>query len=76
MRRSVNLTEGDVFLTLFQFSMPFLFTNLLQACYGASDLFMVGRFADSTAVCAVAVGSQVMQTITGLAVGLTARWHC
>ena len=48
MRRSVNLTEGDVFLKLFQFSMPFLFTNLLQACYGASDLFMVGRFADST----------------------------
>lgn len=72
MRQSVNLTEGDVFLTLFHFSMPFLFTNLLQACYGASDLFMVGRFADSTAVCAVAVGSQVMQTITGLAVGLTA----
>lgn len=68
----MDLTKGDVFSTLLCFSMPFLFTNLLQACYGASDLFMVGHFSDAAAVCAVAVGGQVMQTITGLAIGLTA----
>lgn len=66
-----TLTEGDVFLTLLQFSMPFLGSNLLQALYGASDLFMVGRFADSAHVSAVATGGQVMQTLTGLAIGLT-----
>ena len=67
----MDLTQGDVFSTLLRFSMPFLFTNLLQACYGASDLFMVGHFSDAAAVCAVAVGGQVMQTITGLAIGLS-----
>lgn len=71
MGKTVKLTEGDVFLTLLRFSIPFLLTNILQACYGASDLFMVGRFADAAAVSAVAVGGQVMQTLTGLAVGLT-----
>ncbi|HIT18597.1 MAG TPA: MATE family efflux transporter [Candidatus Fimivivens faecavium] len=65
------LTEGDVFLTLLQFSIPFLLSSLLQALYGASDLFMVGRFADSAGVCAVATGGQVMQTIASLAIGLT-----
>lgn len=36
----------------------------MQALYGAADLFVVGQFADSAAVSAVAIGSQVMQTIT------------
>lgn len=54
----MDLTKGDVFSTLLRFSMPFLFTNLLQACYGASDLFMVGHFSDAAAVCAVAVGAR------------------
>ncbi len=49
----------------------FLLTNLLQALYGAVDLFMVGRYADSPGVAAVATASQVMQTLTSLIVGLT-----
>ena len=64
------LTEGKAFSTLLRFSLPFLLSNILQACYGASDLFMVGRFADSISVSAVATGGQIMQTITGLAIGL------
>ena len=67
-----RLTQGSVWGTVLRFSLPFLLANLLQALYGASDLFMVGRFADSAGVSAVATGSQVMQTITGLSVGLTA----
>lgn len=66
------LTEGRPFPTLLRFSLPFLLSNILQACYGASDLFMVGRFSDSIGVSAVATGGQVMQTITGLSIGLTA----
>ena len=66
------LTEGKPFSTLLRFSLPFLLSNILQACYGASDLFMVGRFSDSIGVSAVATGGQVMQTITGLSIGLTA----
>ncbi len=70
MKQSV-LTNGNTFKVLIKFSLPFLLANILQALYGAADLFMVGRFADSAAVSAVAVGGQVMQTITGLIIGLT-----
>lgn len=70
MRRGA-LTEGRVGSTLLGFSLPFLLSNLLQALYGATDLFMVGRFADPASICAVATGSQVMQMLTGLVVGLT-----
>ena len=58
-------------MTVLRFSIPFLLTNILQACYGASDLFMVGWFSNAAGISAVATGGQVMQTITGLAIGLT-----
>ena len=70
-----RLTEGSIPGTILRFSLPFLLANLLQALYGASDLFMVGRFADSVGVSAVATGSQIMQTatviVTVLAMGIT-----
>lgn len=44
---------------------------LLQALYGGADLFVVGWFDDAASVAAVAIGSQVMQTITGIILGLT-----
>lgn len=71
MANDRRLTEGNPFTALLRFSLPFLLSNILQACYGASDLFMVGRFSDSIGVSAVATGGQVMQTITGLSIGLT-----
>lgn len=71
MANDRRLTEGKPLTALLRFSLPFLLSNILQACYGASDLFMVGRFSDSIGVSAVATGGQVMQTITGLSIGLT-----
>ncbi len=66
-----TLTQGKIFPTLIRFAIPFLLANLLQALYGAADLFMVGQFADAAAIAAVSIGSQVMQTITGIILGLT-----
>lgn len=65
-----SLTEGRIGSTLLRFAIPFLIANLLQSLYGAVDLFVVGQYADSTAVSAVAVGSHVMQTVTCLVTGL------
>lgn len=67
-----NLIEGSIKSTLVKFAIPFLLANLLQALYGAVDLIIVGKFADSIGVAAVSTGSQVMQTITGVISGLTA----
>ena len=51
--------------------MPFLIANVLQALYGGADLFVVGQYDDAASVAGVAIGSQVMQTITGIILGLT-----
>ncbi|MGL4570543.1 MAG: MATE family efflux transporter [Clostridium sp.] len=66
-----NLIDGKISTTLLKFALPFLVASLLQALYGAADLFVVGQFSDSAAVSAVAIGSQVMQTITGIILGIS-----
>lgn len=65
-----SLTEGHISTTLLKFASPFLLSTFLQALYGAVDLFVVGRFADPAAVSAVSIGSQVMQTLTGIVNGI------
>ena len=69
--KELDLTKGSVLKTLLQFAVPFLIANLLQALYGGADLFVVGGFDDAASVAAVAIGSQVMQTIKGIILGLT-----
>lgn len=69
--KSNQITEGPVAKALIKFAVPFLISSLLQALYGAVDLFVVGQYADASAVSAVAIGSQVMQTITGIILGIS-----
>lgn len=69
--KELNLTQGSVLKVLLQFAVPFLIANVFQALYGGADLFVVGQYDDSASVAAVAIGSQVMQTITGIILGIT-----
>lgn len=75
MTRNLDFTTGKIVSPLMQFALPVLFAMFLQALYGAIDLAVVGRFAESADMSAVGTGSQIMMTITGLitsfAMGLT-----
>lgn len=66
-----ELLDGKISTALLKFAAPFMVSSFLQALYGAVDLFVVGQFSGSAAVSAVAVGSQVMQTITGIILGIS-----
>lgn len=70
--KELDLTQGSVPRTLLQFAVPYLLANVLQALYGGADLFVVGQFDDAASVAGVAIGSQVLQTVTGIILGLTA----
>lgn len=61
-----DFTEGNILTSLLHFVVPVLFALFLQAMYGAVDLLVVGQFASSADVSAVATGSQLMQTVTNL----------
>ena len=65
-----SFLNGAILPTLLRFSFPVLLALILQALYGAVDLWAVGMFAATADISAVATGSQTMQIITGLVTGL------
>lgn len=71
MEKGNHFTEGKILSPLIQFTIPILLAIFLQAMYGAVDLLVVGQFGNAASVSAVATGSQIMQTITGIITGLT-----
>lgn len=62
---------GPILTPLLHFAFPLMLSQLLQAFYGGVDLMVVGRYAGTASVSAVAVGSQIMQALTVLVSGLT-----
>lgn len=64
MGRENTFTQGKILKPLILFAAPVLFALFLQAMYGAVDLLIVGKFADSSDVSAVSTGSQIMMTLT------------
>ncbi len=68
MKEQVDFTKGRILAPLLKFAMPVLFALFLQSMYGAVDLLIVGKFAESVDVSAVSTGSQIMGTLTNLIV--------
>lgn len=77
MKQNQDFTAGPLFLPLVRFILPILGALSLQFLYGAIDLAVVGKYALPGDIAGVAIGSQIMQTITsmitGLAVGITVQ---
>ena len=71
MKQENNLTEGNVFRVLLEFSIPFVIANVIQALYGAVDLLVIGKYCTPESVAAVSTGTQVTQIITSMITGLT-----
>lgn len=71
MSTQKDLTEGNLVSSLLFFALPYIGANFLQALYGAADLFIVGKFCDSSVISAVGTGSQLLQTLIFFITGLT-----
>lgn len=73
--KKITFTEGPVFSALVRFALPVLGALILQAAYGAVDLWVVGKFGDASSLSAVGTGSSLMHmvtcVVTSLAMGAT-----
>lgn len=72
-----DFTQGAIAKGMIAFSMPFLLSNILQALYGAVDMWVVGNFshpdeAVRTAILSgVNIGSQITHLLAMMVSGLT-----
>ena len=65
-----RFTDGNIVKSLIRFALPFLGSNFLVSLYGAADVLIVSRFADSATLAATATGAQAVFTLMSLAIGL------
>ena len=66
-----DLTVGSVPGTLLRFAMPLFFSGLLQMVYNMVDMIVVGRFVGTNGLFAVAIGGEVLQLMTFVAMGFS-----
>lgn len=70
-QRKISFLEGAILPSLLKFALPVLLALVLQALYGAVDLWAVGKFGTTADISAVSTGSQTMQIVTGIVTGLS-----
>ena len=65
-----DLTRGPLAKQILVFSIPLIFSNLLQVLFNMADLAVVGRFSGSLALGAVGSTSSLVFLYTGFLIGM------
>lgn len=66
----MDLCTGSLFKKIFIYSVPLMFTNILQVLFNMSDIAVVGKFSGPIALGAVGSTSILITLFTGLLIGL------
>ena len=68
------MTSGSIWRSLLGFSIPIMFSNLVQSTYNAVDMLFVGRFTGTESLAAVSVCGPIMNvmiiTLSGMSAGV------
>lgn len=69
-RYEMDLCAGALWKKILLFSVPLMFTNLLQVVFNMSDVAVVGKFAGSLALGSVGSTSILVTMFTGILIGM------
>ena len=69
-KHSQDFTEGNLWIQIFKFSVPLIFSNLLQVLFNMADIAVVGRFAGSNALGSVGSTSIFVVLFTTALIGV------
>lgn len=67
----INMTEGPILSKLLSFSIPLIFSSMLQLLFNAADVIVVGRFAGENSLAAVGATGALINLMVNLFVGLS-----
>ena len=65
------MTEGSIPAKLLSFSIPLIFSSMLQLLFNAADVIVVGRFAGENSLAAVGATGALINLMVHLFVGLS-----
>lgn len=70
-RYALDMTNGPFLKKILIFSLPLIFTGLLQIAYNTADVVVVGRFAGSQALAAVGSTGSLVNLFVNVFLGLS-----
>lgn len=68
--KAISMTSGSLPKNIWVFSVPLIFSNILQVLFNMSDVAVVGRFAGSHALGSVGSCTIMVSLFTGLLIGM------
>ena len=71
MKRTLNLTEDQLFPAILRFAWPLIVGSMMQILFNAIDIMVLGNMADSLAVASVGATSQITALIVNTFIGLS-----
>ena len=66
-----DLTSGPLFSQMLLFILPVLLSNLLQICYNAADMMIVGLSSEQNAVGAIGTTGSLTALIVNVFIGIS-----
>ena len=67
----IQMTEGPLYKNILLFSVPLIFSQLLQVLFNMADVAVVGKFSSATALGSVGSTSTLVTLFTGFLIGLS-----
>ena len=68
--QGISMTQGSLSKNILLFSLPLIFSQLLQVMFNMADVAVVGKFASATALGSVGSTSILVTLFTGFLIGL------
>ncbi len=67
----IDMCSGPILKKMLSFTLPLMFSSILQLLFNAADIVVVGRFAGDDSLAAVGSTSSLINLLTNLFVGLS-----
>lgn len=67
----IDMCTGSIWKKILLFSVPLMFSSILQLLFNAADIIVVGRFAGDNSLAAVGSTSSLINLLTNLFIGLS-----
>ena len=68
---TMDLCEGPILKKLLLFALPLIASSVLQLCFNAADIIVVGQFAGDDALAAVGSTSSLINLLINVFMGLS-----
>lgn len=70
-KQNSDMCSGPIFKNIVLYTLPIIFTGVLQLLFNAADLIIVGQFRGSDSIAAVGATSAIINLIINLFIGLS-----